>query len=126
VIEDGAEAFVVACHCIDCQKRSGSPFGVIAYFSASAVSIHGEAREHTRPTDEGNTFTSGFCPTCGSTLFGLASKHPDLVGVTVGTISDPTFPPPNRSIYEQSRHHWVALPEATVGFARGPDGERSR
>jgi hypothetical protein len=126
VIDDGAEALVVACHCIECQKRSGSPFGAIAYFPADTVTIRGDAREYTRPTDEGGTFTTGFCPTCGSTLYGSASKHPNIVGITVGTISDPSFPPPTRSIYEQSRHHWVAMPETAAGFVRGPEGQRSR
>ena len=125
-IDDGAEAFVVACHCIDCQKRSGSPFGEIAYFPVDAVTIRGEAREYTRPTDAGNTFTSGFCSTCGSTLYGSASKHPDLTGITVGTISDPALPAPMRSIYEQSRHPWIAMPETIDRFIRGPEGERSR
>jgi hypothetical protein len=126
VIDDGAEALVVACHCIECQKRSGSPFGEIAYFPTDAVAIRGEASEYTRPTDEGSTFTTGFCPTCGSTLYGRAPNHPSILGVTVGTISDPAFPAPIRSIYERSRHHWVAMPEATAGFVRGPEGARSR
>ena len=31
-IDDGAAPMVVACHCIDCQKRTGSPFGSMAYY----------------------------------------------------------------------------------------------
>ena len=67
-IADGAEATTVVCHCIDCQKRSGSPFGAMAYYPDDAVSIGGEAREYSRPTDSGKTYTTGFCSTCGSTL----------------------------------------------------------
>jgi hypothetical protein len=78
-----------------------------------------EAREYSRPTDAGNTFTTGFCTTCGSTLYGKASAFPGIIGVTVGTISDPAFPAPLRSIYEQSRHHWLAVPETTAGFVKG-------
>jgi hypothetical protein len=125
-IDDGAEPTPVICHCIDCQKRSGSPFGAMAYYPEAAVSFAGEAREYSRPTDSGNTFTTGFCPACGSTLYGKASGFPGIVGVTVGTIGDPAFPAPARSVYEQSRHHWLALPEATAGFAKGRDGERIR
>ena len=117
---------VVACHCRDCQKRSGSPFGTIAYFPRDAVAIRGDAQEFTRPTDEGNTFTTGFCPTCGSTLYGRASKHPEIIGITVGTIGDPTLAAPVRSIYEQTRHAWITMPDATPGFVRGPQGPRSR
>lgn len=125
-IDDDAQPMVVACHCRECQKRSGSPFGAIAYFSSDAVVIRGEAREYTRPTDEGGTFTTGFCPTCGSTLYGLASQHPAIIGITVGTIGERSFARPVRSIYEQTRHPWIAMPEATTGFIRGPEGPRSR
>ena len=125
-IDNSAEPMVVACHCIDCQKRSGSPFGSMAYYPRDAVAVSGAAREYSRPTDSGNTYTTGFCPACGSTLYGQASAFPDIVGVTVGTISDPALPAPARSVYEQSRYHWLAMPESTAGFVRGRDGERSR
>lgn len=44
-IADGVEPTVVACHCVDCQKRSGSPFGTMAYYPRDAVAVSGEARE---------------------------------------------------------------------------------
>ena len=90
------------------------------------VAISGEAREYARATDSGNTYTTGFCPGCGSTLYGKASGFPGVVGLTVGTISQPGFARPTRSVYEQSRHHWVAMPAETQGFVRGRDGERTR
>ena len=125
-IADGAEATTVVCHCIDCQKRSGSPFGAMAYYPDDAVAFGGEAREYSRPTDSGGTYTTGFCPSCGSTLYGKASRFAGIVGVTVGALGDPAFPPPLRSVYEQSKHRWLAMPEVTAGFLRGRDGERSR
>ena len=125
-IDDSAEPMVIACHCLDCQKRTGSPFGMIAYYETGQVGIAGEASEFTRPCDSGNTFTTGFCPSCGSTVFARASRYRGITGVTVGTIADPAFPTPLRSVYEQSKHRWLAMPEATAGFVRGRDGERSR
>jgi hypothetical protein len=125
-IQDGAEPMVVACHCIDCQKRSGSPFGTMAYYPVTFVNFAGEAREYARPTDSDNTFTTGFCPTCGSTLYGKASGFPGIVGVTFGTIDERKLPAPVRSVYEQSRHHWVQMPAETQGFVRGRNSERTR
>ena len=125
-IAEGGEPMVIACHCIDCQKRTGSPFGQIAYYQTGQVAVSGEASEFTRPCDSGNTFTTGFCPRCGSTVYARASQYPGIVGVTVGTIADPAFPAPIRSVYEQSRHHWLAVPEAIPGYARGRDGEQVR
>jgi len=109
------------CHCIDCQKRSGSHYGSIAYYPAESVTVIGEAREFSRGTDSGNTFTTGFCPTCGSTVYALASQYPGIKGVTVGTITDPEFPAPIRSVYEQSKHTWVSPPEAATNHPQGRD-----
>jgi hypothetical protein len=117
----GAEPMVVMCHCIDCQKRSGSQFGSIAYYPAENVTLAGEAREFSRATDSGNTFTTGFCPACGSTVYARASRVPEILGVTVGTIADPAFSRPVRSVYEQSRHHWIELPDDMAHHPRGRD-----
>ncbi|HEU4651438.1 MAG TPA: GFA family protein [Croceibacterium sp.] len=126
-IQDGAEPMVVACHCVDCQKRSGSPFGTIAYYPEDFVTFAGEAREYTRPTDSGNTFTTGFCPTCGSTIWGKASGFAGIIGVTIGTIAEAQLlPVPARSVYEQSKHRWVAMPAETQGFVQGRNSERTR
>ncbi len=122
-VADGAEPMIVLCHCLDCQRRSGSPFGEIAYYPTDSVTIAGEVREYTRPTDEGNVLTTGFCPTCGSTVYARASKYPAIVGVTVGTFADPAFPLPARSVYEQSRHHWIGMP---AGVPRHPRGRGSQ
>jgi len=118
-VADGAEAMTIACHCRDCQRRTGSPFGTIAYFPAEAVTVSGEAREFIRPTDAGNAFTTGFCPQCGSTVYARASRMPEITGLPVGAFADPSFAAPIRSVYEQSRHEWVALPEELTHHPRG-------
>lgn len=125
-IAEGAEPMVVACHCLDCQKRSGSPFGAMAYYPPDQVTVAGEAREYSRPTDSGHVFTTGFCTGCGSTLYGKSSRLPQIIGITIGTIGDPSFPAPTRSVYERRRHRWLTMPETTEGFERVRDGTRNR
>lgn len=110
---------VVACHCVDCQRRSGSPFGVLAYYAADRLTITGEAKRFVRPTASGGVFESYFCPDCGSTVYVKASQHPTLIGVAVGAIADPAYPAPVRSVWEQSTHRWVVLPEEVQHFPRG-------
>ncbi|MFN2100418.1 GFA family protein [Altererythrobacter sp. MF3-039] len=109
----------VVCHCIDCQKRSGSPFGYIAYYSTDRVEVSGESREYIRPTDLGGTFTNRFCPTCGSTILVQAGVHPDKVGIPVGAFADQNFAPPHRAVYDDRRHDWITLPEDLPTFAKG-------
>jgi hypothetical protein len=120
-VADGAEAVTAMCHCRDCQRRSGSPFGTIAYFPKEAVTISGSPHEFTRPTDGGNSFTTGFCPGCGSTVYAKASRMPQITGVPVGAFADPSFPMPVCSVYEQSKHDWVVLPAGMTQHPRGRD-----
>ncbi|KCZ48704.1 GFA family protein [Hyphomonas pacifica] len=110
---------VVACHCTACQRRSGSPFGVAAYYPMSALTISGESRTWTRTGDSGGAFTTHFCPTCGSSVYWTTEKHADAAGVAVGAIADPHFPAPIRSVWEETRHDWVEIPTALQHFPRG-------
>lgn len=119
VILPGPPDAVVACHCIDCQRRTGSPFGVLAYYPAEQVSITGDAKQFTRPTATGGSFDSFFCPVCGSTVYVRAGKHPALLGIAVGAIVQSDFPAPARSVWEQSKHSWVEMPETTQRFPKG-------
>jgi hypothetical protein len=98
---------VAVCHCRDCQRRTGSTYGVAAFFARANVTPKGTARSFTRQSDSGNPITFHFCPDCGSTVYWEPARKPDLVAVAVGAFADPAFPAPTRAVYEQHRHPWV-------------------
>ncbi|HVW74867.1 MAG TPA: GFA family protein [Rhizomicrobium sp.] len=110
---------VIACHCLDCQRRTGAPFGVLAYYRFEQIKIEGDAKSYARTSAEGNAVETFFCPTCGSTVYVRLEKQPALVGVAVGTIADPAFRAPNWSVWEQSKHDWVEMPGNARHFERG-------
>lgn len=107
---------VVACHCLDCQRRSGSPFGAGAFYPAENVTISGERKEFTRPAESGGAVHNFFCPNCGSTVYWTADNLPGMIGVAVGALADPHYPGPSISIFEQSKHHWVRIDTAVAHF----------
>lgn len=112
-------AEAVACHCTACQRRSGSPFGVIAYYPDAQVSVTGTGTVYLRPADSGAPFETTFCPVCGTTLYVRTGRHRDMIGIPVGTIADPAYPAPVRSVWEETRHDWVTIPGAIPHFPRG-------
>ncbi|RKF19245.1 GFA family protein [Altericroceibacterium spongiae] len=118
-----AAPMTVLCHCSDCQRRTGSPFGTIAYYPRESVSLTGETRSYSRGTATGGTITNAFCPQCGSTLYVTMSRKPEIAGIPVGAFADPAFPPAARSVWGQDRHGWVTLPDNMVAFERGLDGK---
>jgi len=111
------------CHCLACQRRRGSPFGVSAYFRDDQVTVEGDSRSFSRRGSSGAELTNFFCPTCGTTVFWRTALHPDGIGVAVGCFADPAFPAPLRSVWEATRHHWVA-PCCTERFVGASSGAR--
>jgi len=107
---EGGPVRISMCHCLACQKRTGSAFGVQARFPRERVTVEGRASQFTRTADSGNTITFNFCPACGSTVCWQVSNQPDLVAVAVGAFADPKFPAPRHSAYEKRRHSWVSVP----------------
>lgn len=97
------------CHCRECQRRSGGPFGVAAFFAAEAVDMSGQATEYRRPSDTGFDVVHRFCPSCGSTVWWESLRKPGLVAVALGAFADPEFPGPTHSVRTETRHRW--LPE---------------
>lgn len=102
------------CHCLDCQRRSGGPFGMAARYPEEAVTIDGPEKTWTRSSDSGNRITHHFCPECGTTVYYQLEGVPGTIGVPVGGFADPTFPAPRASVYNERRHSWVVVPESTV------------
>jgi hypothetical protein len=110
----GPSNLVVACRCTDCQGRTGAPFGVGAFYPVEVVTISGTPKQFTRASASGGKVHTYFCPNCGSTVYWKADNLPALIGVAVGALADPKYPAPVRSIFEQSKHAWVQIDDATV------------
>jgi hypothetical protein len=103
---------VSICHCLACQQRTGSVFGVQARWPADQVTTEGETRVWRRIGDEeGAAMDFRFCPVCGSTVWFSQEDEPQFIAVAIGAFADPTFPAPVRAIYEERRHPWVGLPD---------------
>jgi hypothetical protein len=116
---DGEPRGVGVCHCLACQRRTGSVFAALASFAAP-YSVLGEAREYARVGDQGARFVFRFCPVCGTTLFHTEDGNDESVSVAVGAFADPDFPPPRVSVYDVRRHPWVQLPPGTKTFDKDP------
>ena len=107
VTVEGDPIRVSACHCLACQQRTGSAFGVQGRFRPEQVTVEGRHGEFARESDEDDRMLHifHFCPDCGSTVFWSSPSEPDSVAVAVGAFADPSFPPPVRSITSRASTH---------------------
>ena len=101
---------VSICHCLACQKRTGSVFGAQARFRTCAVEVKGQSTRYVRIGDEGGRTVFHFCPNCGATVHYQVEGHEDFIAVPVGAFGEPDFPAPTVSVYEERKHSWVSLP----------------
>jgi hypothetical protein len=104
----GDPIMVSLCHCLDCQKRTGSTYGIGAFFPRKDVQTDGLFRTYRRESDSGFAVNFHFCPSCGSTVFWEPERRPDVIAVAVGSFADPSFPAPSQSVYNERRHAWVS------------------
>lgn len=108
---------VSICHCLACQRRTGSAFGVQARFRRSVVQITGASSAYVRIGDEGSRATFHFCPQCGATVYYELEGLAEHVAVPVGAFAEPGFPAPSFSVYEERMHPWVGLPANVAHMA---------
>jgi len=115
----GDPDIVVACSCLECQHRTGSPLGVGAYFRRDQVSgIEGAYRSYARTTEAGRSVSNNFCVDCGTTVFWDLDMRPDHYGVAVGCFGDPSFPAPARAVWAEHSHPWLSYPDGLPVFEK--------
>ena len=106
----GEPVRISICHCLACQRRTGSVFGEQARFPREAVAVSGSSTEFVRVGDEGSASTFHFCPKCGAIVYWESRGLEAFRTIPVGAFADPDFPPPQVSVYESRKHRWVVPP----------------
>ena len=106
------------CHCTNCKQRTGSAFGISAYFRRVDVvasvgntvvySFHHAAQNHDQERH--------FCAVCGTTLFWFLSTLPDLIGIAGGCFGEVELSQPTMSVTHSKKLPWVQLPPAWRTF----------
>ena len=62
-------SWVIACHCNECKKRTGSDYGVsVMTPSDNVAEFIGKTAKFTRKGDSGGDVHYEFCPECGTTV----------------------------------------------------------
>lgn len=107
----GEPVRISVCHCLACQRRTGSVFAAQARFPRAAVTIVGTSAEYVRVGDEGTRVTFRFCPKCGATVYWTGGGDDGTVAIPVGALADSSFPAPTVSVYEERMHGWVRMPD---------------
>ena len=112
-----APMFVHCCHCLDCQRQTGSAFVLNALIEASAVTLLGaEPMPSRMPTESGEPHSIYRCPHCGVAVWSVYGGRFPVRFVRVGTLDNPASLPPDVHIFTRSKQPWLQLPEGVPAF----------
>jgi hypothetical protein len=108
--------FVHCCHCLNCQRQTGSAFVINILIEADRVElVRGEPRPVPVPRDRAPAQEIWRCPICEVALFSTYGRD-DVRFVRAGTLDDPAAVEPDVHIYTRSKVPWVTLPDGVPAF----------
>jgi len=107
---------VHCCHCLNCQRQTGSAFVVNLLIEGDRVELlAGEPQAVEVPRDDGSKQRIYRCPGCQIAVYSEYGG-PALRFVRGGTLDDPKGVTPDVHIYTRSKVGWVTLPEGAAAF----------
>jgi hypothetical protein len=112
---------VYNCHCKDCQRVSGTGWGMSLVASDDSFSVTGEVVTYRRTAASGNVIAMNFCATCYSWLWNDPSS-PGFRIVRAGTLDDINWAKPVGNIWTDSAASWAPIDPTLVNFPKGPPG----
>jgi hypothetical protein len=108
--------FVHCCHCLNCQRQTGSAFVINLLIETDRVHVlAGEPQPVDVPRDDGSRQRIFRCPTCQVAVFSQYT-YPEVRFVRGGTLDDPRGVTPDVHIFTKSKVDWVTLPDSVPAF----------
>ena len=109
------------CHCIDCQKQSGSAFSVNLLVQAEGFLVQGVSLGcYAKAGGSGLPVKRYFCTRCGSALYSEIASMPGVLAVKAGTLSHPRNSAPSLHLWCASAQPWVVIDRSLPCFEQTP------
>lgn len=103
---------VHCCHCLWCQRETGSAFVINAMIEADRVLVlQGETETIDTPSESGKGQKIVRCTSCKVALWShYAGAGEAIKFLRVGTLDDPNLMPPRIHVFTSTKQGWVVLP----------------
>jgi hypothetical protein len=111
-----APMFVHCCHCLLCQRQTGSAFAINALIETDRIQVTGELNRVAMPTESGRPHDIYRCPKCAIAVWSDYGGRPSLRFVRVATLDQPHAIAPDVHIFTRSKVPWVSLPANAKTF----------
>ena len=110
------------CHCITCQKQSGSAFGMAIVVPTDAIAVlEGGTSTFIKIADSGRESDCVFCPKCGNRLFHHIKADAAMSMVKTGLLDDASDIIPVAHLWTSRALNWVTIPNDVLIFEGQPE-----
>ena len=114
----GEPRAIAICHCMHCQRQSGSLFSFNLVIREADYEQSGETMVHVDKGDSGQPVYRHFCGGCGSPILAKIAAAPGKVVVKAGTLDRLEGLQPKTEIYTDHAVKWLAPVAGAARFAR--------
>lgn len=114
----GAPLVTHACHCIECQKITGSAYGVNLWLEAKDIQIiKGALQSYRAKGGSGKPHDVYFCADCGSAIYSrYHAAPPQFLFLRSGGLDDSSEVKPDVHIFLKDKQSGVTVDEATPQY----------
>jgi hypothetical protein len=106
----GAPLLAYACHCHDCQTRSGAAFTLTLVIQTADIALTGAVESRRSTTRSGREVDHTSCARCRTRLLGCAPAAPDFASLLAGTLDDASWVRPISQTFVGSAIPWAVIP----------------
>ena len=111
-----------ACHCTECQRRTGSAFALSMWVKRADVELlAGKPSRYSVTPESGKTKVATFCANCSARLWGEPMQAPNLAIVQPGTLDQPLGLDPVAHIWTRSAQRWFIFAPDAVKYEAQPE-----
>ena len=106
---------LAVCHCKECQRQSGSAFGMSLAVGEGAFQLRsGVLKTFEVKCDSGRIKTCAFCPECGTRIYHLIGNG---MSIKAGTLDDTSWLKPDSHYWIKRKQSWVIVPDGVAQFS---------
>ena len=108
--------FVHCCHCLNCQRQTGTAFVLNMQIEASRVELLGGSPTALAVPREHGLHRIFRCPKCQVAVWSEYGGRSEVLFVRAGSLDDPATVSPDVHIYTRSKLPWITLPASVPAF----------
>ena len=109
-----------ACHCTDCQSRSGSAFSENMFVVRKDLSLNGNFDSGNYQQPSGAISTLWGCASCKTRIFAENATRPGFASLRCGTLDRSSEIQLAAHVWVKSKQSWIVIPEGVPAMLEQP------